>query len=434
MISQTSNDKTARVAKSLVPTVPLSLPIIAKGRGSIVWDTDGNQYIDCVTGYGAASIGHSNPALISSIETQLKEIVTCPAKFWTVPLLELTEELSKVLPRPLEKIYYCTTGAEAVEGAVKFAKKYSFATGKTGTCVVSLTHSFHGQLGLSATLTGQKKFKTGKGCFSNYPGVLHIPAPYCYRCHLEYPKCGIFCAKILNEIIDSRGAEDVSAVIYEPILGSGAIVPPKEYHSVISEICKANDIALILDEVITGFGRTGRLFGCQNWVLEPDIMTVGKGLGGGFPISAVITSDRIASSLKVSDHTSTFGGNPLACAAALGTLEVILQQNLVERALDVGSQMIKRFKELENENTLVGDVRGLGLLIGLELVTDKEKKTPASTEAKELRRRLLKEGVIIAVTGMYENIIRLQPALNISDEEVNRATDSISTCITHLTA
>lgn len=425
-----------RIKKALqlmAPVPKVSLPLIVKGKGATIWDDEGNEYIDCHSGPGVCNVGHCHPQLIEAIEAQVKRLIISPFRTSHGPLIELCEELGNIMPNPLKRAFLCNSGTEACEGAVKVARKHAVMNGKTGTCVVSLEHSYHGMDGLSSTLTAQKRYKKKIAGHAIYPGILHIPAPYCYRCYLEFPDCGIHCARALESIENCRGAEDIAALIYEPILGAGGIiVPPKEYHQMIGKICKDYGINLILDEVFTGFGRTGKMFACEHWKIEPDIMTVAKAIGGGFPIGAILMSEEIAHSIEPGDLVHTFSGNPLACAAALASLKIIKTEKLPERAARIGLFMIKGLEAIKNEGIFEGDVRGLGLAIGIELVKDEKTKSPDPLKAKKLEEDALKQGVIVQASGAYENVIRINPPLTISEEQADKAITVITKCLKSL--
>ncbi len=411
-----------------------SMPLIVEGRGAILWDSEGNHYIDCDSGPGVMNIGHCHPQFIDAMEAQIKKLVISPGKLLHIPLIELNEELIKIVPKSLKKSIFCNSGTEACELAVKLAKRHSVMSGKTGNYIVSLENSFHGFGGLSLTLTGQKRFRKKAAGYSIYPGILHIPSPYCYRCNLEYPECGIYCARALENIsVNTRGAEDIAALIYEPIQGSGGIiVPPKEYHQMIGSICKENGITLIVDEVFTGFGRTGTMFACEHWGIEPDIMAMAKAIAAGFPMGAIMMTDEIANSFEPSDQGFTFGGSPIACSAAVANIKIINSQKLAERALRIGSFMIKELKALNDEGILKGDVRGLGLAIGVELVKDDNAKTPDAQKATKLKISCMKQGILLGISGCFENVIRIHPPLTISEEQAAKVVQVIKQCLESL--
>lgn len=245
--------------------------------------------------------------------------------------------LAALLPGGLRRTFFCNSGAEAAEGGVKLAKRYATATGKRGAGIVALDHSFHGRLALSSTLSGGAKLEAGLETFANVPGVVHAMAPYCYLCPLTFPQCGLFCPQTVERALDQAVPGDAAAVLIEPVLGVGGIIgPPAGYHAEVQRICRERQVPLILDEVFTGFGRTGRLFAAEHCDLTPDILLMGKALGGGLPLAGFSTTVALAAQVAARWHSTTFGGNPTACAAGLATLEVLLAEGLPARAADLG--------------------------------------------------------------------------------------------------
>lgn len=404
-----------------------SYPLICKGRGAKLWDANGKEYIDWHAGPGVANVGYCHPKMTEALKSQIEKLSSCPMNLWHMPFIELVDAFEAILPAHLARFYLINGGAEAVEGAIKLAKKHCLCQKKAGTHIVALQHAFHGRTALTNTLNGLPKSKSGQYNFANYPGVEHIPAPYCYRCRLEYPKCGIYCATVLENVINSEGADDVAAFIYEPVLGAGGIiVPPREYHEIVQKICRKHGIHMICDEVFTGFGRTGKMFAFQHFGIEPDIVALAKGLGSGFPVGAFAARDEIGLSLAANDHGVSVGGNPLACTAAKACIEVIKEERLPENAMKIGGIIMESFKELEEKSSIIGEVRGLGLAIGIEIVQDKGTKAPGSSEAARLRKELLKRGVIVGTAAQFNNVIRVNPPLVITEEEVKKAIDAFS--------
>lgn len=422
------HENIAEYKKYLIPTHKRE-PILMEGKGVIVRDINNKEYLDFAGGPGIVNVGHCHPKVIQEVQKQVEKIFVSSS--YNVPSLKLAYELSKIVPKPLKRAFFCNSGAESVEGAVKLAKKHAYKRGRLGAGLIALQHSFHGRLGLSLTATGIGKIKKGLGNFCNFPGVVHAPAPYCYRCPLRYPDCNLYCAKALENIIDCSFGGDVAAFIYEPILGGGGvIVPPNGYHSEVAEICRNHDIPLIVEEYFCGFGRTGRMFACEHWKIEPDIMTIAKGLGGGIPIAAVMATEEVANALMPGDHYSTFGGNAVACAAALAVLEVFRKERLPENAAIIGNYVVKRIEEVMEKHSLIGDVRGKGLLIGIELVRDRHKKTPAIDECKMVENEAIKRGVLVGVSGTYGNVLRISPPLIITEEQAERGIQAIDESLT----
>ncbi|MGM0687791.1 MAG: aspartate aminotransferase family protein, partial [Promethearchaeati archaeon] len=323
--------------------------------------------------------------------------------------------------------FLCNSGTEAVENGIKLSKKYASSQGKTGGALIGLECAFHGRLGFSFSLTANASYKKGFGAYSIAPGVKHAPTPYTYRSAFSEDECGTETANRLEEVIDRHTAGDVSAFIMEPILGEGGIiVPPDSYFSTIVKILKEREIPLFLDEVQTGFGRTGKLFASEHWGLEPDIMSLAKGMGGGIPIGACVTTDEIASHLESGDFFSTFGGNPVTSAIALENIKYIRNEGLIDNAAKVGAFIMKRLREIQERRSIIGDVRGKGLMIGVELVKDRKTKKPAKQEAKELVANLQKKGIIVGLGGIFKNVLRIQPPLVISEDQATEVVQKMS--------
>jgi len=407
--------------------------VIVEGSGAVVRDSDGKEYIDCLSGISVTNAGHSPERLVKAGSEQLKRLIHCSGLYYSIPQTLLAEKLAGVAPKHLRKSFFCNSGAEAVEGAVKLAKKYAASQGRSGSGLIALEGSFHGRLGLSLTLTGQAKYKKGFGNFANYPGIAHAPAPYCYRCPLSYPSCGMECARKVEDIIKYHTSGDVAALIAEPIMGEGGIiVPPDGYHTEVQKICRDHNILYIADEVQTGFGRCGVMFAHELFKIEPDLMTMAKGIGGGLPIGGVICTDEVAGCLESGDHFSTFGGNPVCCAVALENISLLLEEGLVENSKNLGRKVLSSLMELKEKYSIIGQARGRGLMIGLELVKDDQRKVPACDETQELAKFMMKHGVIVGTGGVLGNVIRIQPPLCINQDQATRVLEVIENGIKKL--
>ncbi|MHA1963458.1 MAG: aspartate aminotransferase family protein [Candidatus Thorarchaeota archaeon] len=395
--------------------VPL---VIVEGKGAILKDIEGNEYIDCFAGIATANSGHAPDALVKAGTEQMKKLFHVSGRFHTVPQVKLAKKLAEITPGNLKKTFLCNSGTEAVENAVKLVKKYAFTRGLTGGAMISLECAFHGRLGYSFSLTANASYKKGFGSYSNAPGVKHAPTPYCYRSKLTEDECGVESANRLEEVIDRHTSGDVAAFFVEPILGEGGIIiPPDSYFTEIVKILKEREIPFVVDEVQTGFGRTGKLFASEYWGLEPDVMTLAKGMGGGIPIGACICTDAIASKLESGDFFSTYGGNPVTSAVSLANINYIQEAGLVKNSAKVGKVFLDGLEDMQKKRPLIGDVRGKGLMIGIELVKDPSSKKPAKDETKSLVEILQKAGVIIGLGGIFKNVLRLQPPLVISEEQ-----------------
>jgi 4-aminobutyrate aminotransferase/(S)-3-amino-2-methylpropionate transaminase len=397
--------------KSVVPIV------IDKASGAIVTDVNGREYLDCFAGISVVSAGHNNPQVIAAAKAQIEKVVHCASYIYHVqPVADLAEKIAHIAPRGLTKTFFGNGGAEAVEGAMKLARLY---TGKHE--FISLHASFHGRSWGTLSVTGNVGRKRRGGPYA--PGVTFAPAPYAYRS--QWPndpeECGRHCARANEDVIRFTTSDDVAAYLAEPVLGEGGIiVPPRNYFKEVKKILDHHGIIFIADEVQSGFARTGKMFAIEHYGVDPDILVTAKGIADGFPLSAFTTRPEIAAAFKPGDHLSTFGGNPVSCAAALANIEFMEKESLPARATEIGNYAMSKLRELQKQNSLIGEVRGLGLMIGVELVRD-EKLTPASTEAEALRDALLRQGVLVGVGGVYGNVIRFQPPLIITRQQIDRA-------------
>ncbi|MFX1513272.1 MAG: aspartate aminotransferase family protein [Promethearchaeota archaeon] len=412
------------------PRVPV---VLVEGKGTILKDIDGKEYIDCLAGIAVNNVGHAPERLLHAATSQMSKLIHCSGLFYSLPQTLLAEKLAEITPGGLRHTFLCNSGVEAVENAVKLTKKFSISRGKTGASIIALECSFHGRLGYSLSLTGQSKYKIGFGTYASAPGVVHAPAPYYYRSRLSKEECAIEAATRVEEIITHHTTGDVGAMIIEPILGEGGmIVPPAEYFSTLQRILKEQDIPLIVDEVQTGFARTGKMFACEHWNLQPDLMTMAKGLGGGMPIGAVISTKSIADSVELGDFFSTFGGNPVSCAVALENIAILEEEELAKNAEKMGELIMSGLMELQQNKPLIGDIRGKGLMIGIELVKNQKNKTPAKNETTKLVERMIHSGILIGSGGIHKNVLRIQPPLCISEEQVNQVLEVLNTEISKL--
>ncbi|MDA4125053.1 MAG: aspartate aminotransferase family protein [Thaumarchaeota archaeon] len=405
--------------------------VVARARGTHVWDVSGKRYTDLFSGIAVANVGHAHPEVVKAISKQARRYIHVSGTYHNDISPLLAAELCRIAPRGLERCFFANSGAEAVEGSVKFAKKLATVRGNSGMVLIALQGSFHGRLGLSLTLTGQHKYKEKLGNFASYPGVVHVPPPYHYRygSGLSPDEFGRRSADTLSEILDSYLPGDVSAMIIEPILGEGGIiVPPDNYLPAVLRICKERGIAFIADEVQTGIGRTGKMFASEHWGLKPDIMALAKGLGGGLPLAAILATSEVSGSMDPGDHFSTFGGNPVCCAAGLAALGVMKRERLVLNSARRGSQIMKLLGEVATKRVQVGEVRGKGLMIGVELVTD-SKKTPAKKQAAAVKAEMMKRGFLIGVGGIHKNVLRVQPPLLITANEIVSAAGALDASI-----
>lgn len=361
-------------------------PIAFKtGKGSRLWDVEGKEYIDMLAGIAVNNVGHCHPRVVKAIQEQAAELIHISNFFVSPSQVALSERLTKVTR--LENVFLCNSGAEAVEGAIKVARKYASKHGRGGT-IISMENSFHGRT-LATIATGKKKYQNG---FSPIPaGFISVPFNN---------------INVLKENIN----DEVAAIIIEPVQGEGGInIADKSYLKNLRTLCDEHNILLIFDEVQSGMGRTGHWFAKDHFGVQPDIMTLAKGLGGGMPIGAFLCSSRVSGAIDFGDHGTTFGGNPLACAASLATIEVIADENLCAYALEQGEWLMKELARLKDNVSCIKEIRGLGLMIGMEL------NIPAASVVKDL----LAKGVVANVTA--DTVIRFVPPLNIPREDLQKA-------------
>ena len=392
--------------------------VIDRAKGATYYAEDGKSYIDCFAGISVANAGHGNEKVLAAAKEQMDKLVHCCSYVYHVkPVADLAEKIAAITPGKLKKSFFGNGGAEGIEGAVRLARRH---TGKNES--VALTHSFHGRSYATLSLTGNAGRKKGGGPYM--PGVAFAPAPYCYRCAFKCDgpdTCGLACAHYVEDVIKYHTSENVAFFIAEPLMGEGGIVrPPAGYFETVKEILEHFGALFIADEVQSGFGRTGKMFAIERYKVEPDIMVMAKGIADGFPLSCFIAPDDIADSFKPGDHLSTFGGNPVSCAASLANIEFMEQTNLPAAAEAKGKRLKETLKSLNPKNVAIGEVRGEGLMVGIELVEDKASRKPAGAAAGKIKAALREKGALIGVGGVYGNVLRIQPPLTISEDELDR--------------
>jgi len=358
--------------------------VIVKGQGDTLWDVNGKEYIDCMGGYGVAIVGHCNKKVIDAINEQSKRLIICHGSLYNDVRANLLEKIVKISPKGLDDVYLSNSGAEAVECALKLARRYS---GKPE--VIAMTRGYHGKTLGALSATWSQKYR------SPFLPLLS---------DVKFAPFGD--AEKVREAI----TEKTGTMIVEPIQGeSGIYVAPDGFLKEIREICDEKNIVLIFDEIQTGFGRTGKMWACEHWNVMPDVMCLAKGIAGGLPLGATLAKKEIMSAFKTGDHTSTFGGNPLSCAAACATIDYIIEENLVERAANLGSIFKERLENIKKDHRIVRDVRGLGLMLGMELRFD----------IKNILMNGIGKGLIMLYSG--KNILRFLPPLVISEEQIHKA-------------
>lgn len=354
---------------------------IAKGKGATVWDTSGREYIDCMGGYGVALVGHCNDRVVQAIKEQVENLITCHMSIYNDTRLKFLQKISEISPKQLSKFFFSNSGAESVEAAIKFSRKY---TGKSG--IISMNGGYHGKTFGALSVTFNEKYR--KSFQPLLEGVKFVPP------HTP---------SVIEEVLD----ESIGTVIVEPIQGeTGIIVPEDGILQEIREICDRNNLVLIFDEIQTGLGRTGEMWAGQNWKTTPDIMCLAKGIAGGLPMGLTLCKPEILDSIKIGEHSSTFAGNPLACSAGIATIDSIVEDKLVENALHIGNLFKNGLLELQKKHKIIREVRGLGLMLAVELRFD----------VRDVLMDGIKEGLLMLYSG--RNIIRLLPPLVLDEVKV----------------
>jgi 4-aminobutyrate aminotransferase / (S)-3-amino-2-methylpropionate transaminase / 5-aminovalerate transaminase len=402
---------------------------IARASGATVTDVNGREYLDCFAGISVVNAGHGNPQVIAAAKEQMDKLVHCSSYLYHVPVVaDLAEKLSQIAPsKNLRKTFFGNGGAEAIEGALKLARLY---TGKHE--FISLHASFHGRSFGALSVTGNYGRKKKGGPYAT--GVAFAPAPYVYRSSWpgDPEECARQCARAIDEVVRFATSNDVAAFIAEPVMGEGGIlVPPFNYFKEVKKVLDHYGILFIADEVQSGFGRTGKLFAIEYYGVEPDILVTAKGIADGFPLSAYTVRSEIAEAYKPGDHLSTFGGNPVSCAAALANIEFIERVNLPKQAAETGNYVMGRLRDLQQASPIIGEIRGLGLMIGVELVKDRQ-KTPAAAEAEAIRDACLRDGVLVGVGGVFGNVVRIQPPLVITRQQIDHALDVLARALSQV--
>jgi 4-aminobutyrate aminotransferase len=394
---------------------------LVRGEGARVWDGEGKEYLDFFGGIVTTISGHVVPRLVQALTEQANKIAHTSTVYLIRPMVELAERLTGLAPiDPPVKAFFVGSGTEAIEAALLFA-----TTLRRSNEIIALRNSYHGRSFGAVGITGNK----GWSATSFSPlNVSYALAPYCYRCPLglKYPDCGVACAEDLRNVIETTTTGEPAAMIAEPIQGVGGFVtPPPEYFPIVKSILDEFGIPFIADEVQTGFGRTGEAFwGIESFGVRPDMIVCAKGLGNGMAIGAVIGRTDMVDSLRA-NSISTFGGNPLASTYALANLDNIEEQRLQERAYKIGNSLYRGLKDLEDRYDIVGEVRGKGLLIGIELVTDGESKAPDAAAASRVMEACEEKGLLVGRGGLYGNVLRLSPPLIITEDDAARAVETL---------
>lgn len=413
--------------------VGLSGPVFVEGLGAEVRDDQQRTYLDLEAGPGVVSVGHRHPSVVNAIKDQADKLTQGPGRYHTVQPLRLAKRLSALTGGRLRRSIFVNSGAEANEVAIKLGLKHAIANGRQGLGILALEHGFHGRLSLPLALTGMGQRKRGMGPFATFPGVVHVPAPYCYRCPLglTYPSCGIKCADVIEGRLATSVPGDAAMMIAEPVLGvGGIIVPPAEYWPRVEAICQTNSITLIHDEVFTGFGRTGRMFAHEHWSTRPDMITFAKAIGGGVPFGGVLATEEIGTAFEAGDHFTTFGpNNQIGSRVANTVLDILEEESLPQKAAIRGQHFLDGLRALADKHECIGEVRGLGLLIGVEIVKNRITKEPDPDRCQRIRSVMLTNGILIGVTGVFGTVLRITPPLVITETQINLALATIDSAL-----
>jgi len=401
---------------------------VAKARGSKIWDADGKEYIDFLSGAAVANVGHCHPRVVTAIKEQSDKFIHYTlAYMYYEPALKLTEKLVEITPgRFPKKVAYGLSGSDSNDGAIKLARSF---TGRQK--MISFLKSYHGTTYGALSLSGitvRMRRKVGP----MLPEIYHVPFPDCYRCifKLEYPECGLHCLDYIEMLLEILiPPEETAGLVIEPIQGdAGVIIPPGDYLTRLRKLCKDHGILFVAEEVQTGFGRTGKWFAVNHWNLEPDIILLAKAIAAGMPMSAIVSKKEIMDAWTGSQvHLFTGEANPISCAAAIANIDIIAEEKLCERSARLGEYAMKRFKEMMEKHELIGDVRGKGLMIGVDLVKDRKTKEPARKESLKVDWRSWEKGVVLIHFG--KSVLRIAPPLVITEEELDRGISTIEEAI-----
>ncbi|HJZ51433.1 MAG TPA: 4-aminobutyrate--2-oxoglutarate transaminase [Candidatus Acidoferrales bacterium] len=414
------------VARGVSHATPI---FAARAEGAILEDVDGNRFLDFAGGIGVVNAGHRAPRVVAAIREQLDAFIhTCFSVAPYEKYIALAEKLNSLVPGAFaKKSVLVNSGAEAIENAVKIARAYT-----RRPAIICFEDAFHGRTMLTMSLTSKTHpYKAGFEPFAT--DVYRIPYAYCYRCSysLQYPSCNVFCAQHLEDTFKRVVAsEAVAAVVVEPVLGEGGFVaPPREFFAILQETCKRHGILFIADEVQSGFGRTGTMFASEYYGITPDILVSAKSIAAGMPLAAVTGRAEVMDAPALGGLGGTYGGNPLACAAALAAIETLERENLPERAEKLGQRFDARARDWKKRWPLIGDVRGLGAMRALELVRSRDTREPAKEEADEVLRHCREHGLILLSAGSYGNVLRLLVPLVITEDQFDEGLDVLESSL-----
>ena len=414
--------------------VSATTSIVGHAKNATITDSDGREFIDFAGGIGVMNVGHSHPKVVAAAHAQIDRFAhTSISVFPWESYIRLAARINDKAPGSTAKrTMFVNSGAEAVENAVKIARA---ATGRPG--VVCFQNAFHGRTNLTMGLTS--KIVPYKKDFGPFPAdIYRIPYAYCYRCPLntEYPGCGVACAKLLEQAFENQfQADRIACLVAEPVQGEGGfIAPPPEYHKMIKDICESKGILFIADEVQAGFGRTGKFFAMEHYGVEADIMTTAKSIGAGYPLGAITGKAAVMDAPVAGGIGGTYGGNPLACVVGLTVIDIIEEEKLCDRATEIGKRVTERWTAMQKKFPQIGDIRGLGAMMAMELVDDPKTKKPATALTKAYRVKLYENGLVNVIAGTYDNVIRTLMPLTIEWETLDKGLDIMESTMAQVIA
>jgi 4-aminobutyrate aminotransferase len=423
-LTRKSDELLARDEKHIAKANSRYFEIVAeRASGSYLWDVDGKRYLDFAMGIAVNNVGHCHPAVVEATRKQIETLIHCSSVTHHALNIKLAEKLAEITPGRLDCTFFNNSGGEAVDAALKLAR---FVTGRPN--IVAFNGSFHGRTLLATALTSSKShYREG---YEPLPsGIFHVDHPYCYRCPVgrNAQSCEMECFDLFERMFKHIvKPQSVAAIVLEPVQGEGGVVPPASeysrgdsYMKKLRRLCDEHGIMLVFDEVQSGFGRTAKWFACNHWDVEPDIMIMAKGIASGFPMAGVIARKEIMDKWTPGRHGSTYGGNPVACAAALASIGVIEQDELLVNAAKMGAILKERLTQLSSHYSFIGDVRGLGLMIGMELIDNNG--APDGQRLNALVTECAERGLLMLDCGDHDHVVRLTPALNVSESEVAEA-------------
>ncbi|MEM4021197.1 MAG: aspartate aminotransferase family protein [Nitrososphaerota archaeon] len=390
--------------------------VVERASGSRVWDVDGREYVDFSSQWAVMNLGHNHPDVIKAVKDQMEKLIfSSHTTFPNTAAIQLAEKLVELAPGDFKKkVWFGLTGSDANEFIYKIMPIYN---GRRR--ILGFQGSYHGQTMGALSLSGHKSLAR----FIGFPNVVKAPYPYCYRCPFKqhYPECGLLCLDFIEgNVMENAPADDLSAAIIEPVQSDGGvIVPPPEFIPKFYRICKDKGVSFIVDEVKVGFGRTGRFFAIEHYDVAPDAISMAKPMASGFPLSAVVGRAEIMDAAAAA-HLFTSSAHPISCAASLATINTIMRDGILEKASRMGSFLMKRFKEMSEVHELIGDVRGSGMILGIELVKDRKTRIPATFETACLVYRAFELGLLITYVGAYSNVVEITPPLTMSIEDAEK--------------